>query len=243
MAMLAAVAFAAGFISSIAGSGGLLTLPALLSFGLPPMAALATNKVQSALGTLSSTWNFYRQGHLNLRELRPSMAAALVGSTAGTLLVQRLDEALLMRLLPVLLIAIAVYFVVSPRVSDRDAKARLARLPFALLVALPMGFYGGFFGPGMGSVLPFLFVWLQGYNLRRATAHTKVMVLAINATSAILFILGGRVLWDVALAMSVAQAIGARLGSDLVIRRGATLVQPIIVVVTLTVAVKLLLFP
>jgi uncharacterized membrane protein YfcA len=80
MAILAVVAFAPGFVSSIAGTGGLLTLPALLSFGLPPMAALGTNKVQSALGTLSSTWNFYRLGHLHLRELRPSMAAALVGS-------------------------------------------------------------------------------------------------------------------------------------------------------------------
>lgn len=241
--MLAAVAFAAGFISSIAGSGGLLTLPVLLSAGLPPIAALATNKVQSALGTLSSTWNFYRQGHLNLRELSPAIVAALAGSVAGTLVAQRLGDALLMRLLPLLLIAIAVYFLVSPRVSDSDAKARLSPLPFAILVALPMGFYGGFFGPGMGSVFPFLFVSLLGYNLRRATAHTKVMVLAINATSAILFIGSGRVLWDIALAMSLAQAIGARLGSDLVIRRGAALVQPVIVAVTLVVAVKLLVFP
>ncbi len=243
MAILVAVAFAAGFVSSIAGSGGLLTLPALLSLGLPPMAALATNKVQSALGTLSSTWNFYRLGHLHMRELRPSMAAALVGSIAGTLSAQRLDDTLLMRILPGMLIAVALYFLFSPRVSDNDARARLAPLPFALVVALPLGFYGGFFGPGMGSVLPFLFVSLLGNNLRRATARTKAMVLTINSTSALLFIGSGHVLWDVALAMSAAQAVGARIGSSLVIRRGTALVRPVIVVVTLAVAVKLLLFP
>ncbi|HCO59799.1 MAG TPA: hypothetical protein DIT58_06355 [Porticoccaceae bacterium] len=242
-ALLTVVAFAAGYISAIAGSGGLLTLPVLLWTGLPPINALATNKLQSALGTLSSTWNFFRNGHLQLRPLVPAIILALVGSSAGTLTVQQLGNDLLLRLIPVLLIAIAVYFLLSPRISDQAGEARLDVWVFAFTVALPMGFYGGFFGPGMGSIFPFLFVWLAGYSLPAATAQTKVMVLAINSTSAVLFVIAGQVLWDLALVMSAAQMVGARLGSNAVMRRGTRFVQPVIVGVTLAMAFKLLLWP
>lgn len=242
-ALLTAVAFAAGYISSIAGSGGLLTLPLLLWAGLPPVNALATNKLQSALGTLSSSWNFFRNGHLRLRALLPAIMLALVGSMVGTLTVQRIGNELLLRLIPVLLIVIAVYFLFSPRISDQAGEARLGAWMFAFTVALPLGFYGGFFGPGMGSILPFLFVWLAGFSLPAATAQTKVMVLTINSTSAVLFIIAGQVLWDLALVMSAAQMVGARLGSNAVMRRGTRFVQPIIVGVSLAMAFKLLLWP
>ncbi len=241
--ILTAIAFAAGFISSIAGAGGLLTLPALLWAGLPPLQALATNKVQSALGTAASAWNFFRKGHLQLGDIGPALGFALAGSVAGTLVVQQLGNEVLRRLLPVFLIIIAGYFLLSPRVSDERSRPRLSRWQFGGCAALGMGFYGGFFGPGMGSIFPFLFVWLLGHNLRSATAHTKAMVLTINGVSALLFIYHGGVLWDLALLMSVAQIIGAYLGSSLVIRRGATLVQPLIVAVTLILSIKLLLFP
>ena len=241
--MLAIVAFGAGYISSIAGSGGLLTLPLLLWAGLPPLQALATNKVQSALGTLSSTWNFYRRGQLYIQELLPSITLALVGSLAGTFTVQRLGNELLLRLIPVLLIAIALYFIFSPRMSDQASKPRISRRGFAFLVALPIGFYGGFFGPGMGSVLPFLFVWLAGYSLPKATAQTKVMVLTINSASAVLFIVGGHVLWDLAIIMSMTQMVGARLGSNAVMSSGTRFIQPVIIVVTVIMAIKLLVWP
>ena len=242
-ALLSVVAFVAGYISSIAGSGGLLTLPLLLWTGLPPLNALATNKVQSALGTLSSTWNFFRKGHLYLRELLPSIILAMVGSLSGTLVVQRIGNDVLIQLIPVMLIIIAVYFIFSPRMADHASSPRISHLGFAFVVALPMGFYGGFFGPGMGSVLPFLFVWLCGYSLPRATAQTKVMVLTINSASAVLFIIGDHVLWDLAIAMSIAQMIGARLGSNAVMRRGTQFVQPVIIVVTVVMAIKLLMWP
>ena len=241
--VLSLVAFVAGYISSIAGSGGLLTLPLLLWAGLPPINALATNKFQSALGTFSSSWNFFRKGHLQLREIVPTIVLAMLGSVVGTLVVQQVGNDLLIRLIPVMLILIALYFVLSPRMTDHASRSRISHFSFAFVVGLPMGFYGGFFGPGMGSVFPFLFVWLCGYSLPKATAQTKVMVLSINSTSAALFIGGGHVLWDLALSMSVAQMIGARLGSNAVMRRGTQFVQPVIVVVTVAMAIKLLIWP
>ena len=240
--LLIGTAFFAGFISSIAGAGGMLTLPALLWAGLPPLNALATNKVQSSLGTLSSTWNFFRRGHLNIKPLGLSVTLAILGSIAGTWLVQRLTGDVLPRLIPLLLLVIAIYFLVSPMIDDSRRRAKISQRWFACTAALAMGFYGGFFGPGMGSILPFLFVWLLGHNLVRATAETKLMILAVNGTSAIIFATAGLVLWPLAIAMSVAQAIGARLGSNLVMERGAVFVQPIIIGVTMLLSIKLLFF-
>jgi hypothetical protein len=240
VALLVVLAFAAGFVSSMAGAGGLITLPALLWAGLPPLLALGTNKVQSALGTLTSTLNFLRSGHLCWAEARRGLGFAGLGAVLGVLAVQRLSTESLEAVLPVLLIAIAGYFLLSPRIGDQDVSERVAPRMFDLGAAPAMGFYGGFFGPGTGSILPFLLVSLRGYNLRKATAHTKALVLAINGVSALLFAVSGRVFWTLALAMAGAQMLGAWLGSGLVIRRGTGLVQPVIVVVTLAVALHLL---
>ena len=242
--LLIVTAFVAGFISSMAGAGGLITLPVLLWAGLPPLYALGTNKVQSTVGTLVSTLNFFRSGYLRPSEIILALLMTLSGSAVGTALVQQLSNEVLTRLIPVLLIAIALYFVFSPRAGDTDSEpGRFSVGIFTWLVAPIMGFYGGFFGPGTGSILPFLFVSLCGYNLRKATAHTKAMVLTINGVSACLFAFGGHVLWVLALMMAMAQMVGAFLGSSLVISRGASMVQPVIVVVTVALSIKLLLFP
>ncbi len=242
IAALVGVAFAAGLISSMAGAGGLLTLPLLLWAGLPPLAALATNKVQSAMGTLSSSWNFFRRGHIDLTALRWLLPTVLVGSIAGTLTVQRIDNQQLMTVLPLLLIAIACYFLVKPTLASA-LPARLGNRQFAVWVGCAVGFYGGFFGPATGSILPFLLVSLAGRELVRATAETKLLILTINGSSALLFIAAGYVHWPLALMMGGAQIIGARIGSNWVLSRGAGLVQPVIVVVTLLVAAKLLWAP
>lgn len=154
--LLICVAFFAGLISSIAGSGGLLTLPAFLWAGLPP---LTTNKVQSAMGTISSVANLRRHGYLKIAPLLPALAAAMTGSALGTLCVQRLSNDLLMRLLPFLLVLLGVYFLLAPKLDGRNYPAKLSRRQFACTAALGMGFYGGFFGPASGSILPFLLVF------------------------------------------------------------------------------------
>ena len=241
-ANLVGVAFFAGLISSIAGSGGILTLPALLWAGLPPLSALATNKVQSSIGTLSSAWNFFRHGHIAIRPLLPVLLMGFIGSVIGTLAVQQLDSEILLKLIPFLLIAIAVYFLLMPKVSAANPQPKISQPWFACTAGLGMGFYGGFFGPAMGSIFPFLLVWLVARNLVTATAETKLMILVVNGTSALIFIAGGHVLWGLAISMSIAQMIGARLGSNLVMQRGTGFVQPIITTVTLLMAIKLLFF-
>lgn len=219
----------------------MIVLPFLLWAGLPPVNALATNKFQSVFGTLSSAINFFRKGHLDLKPLLPAIVYAFIGACLGTLLVQRLPPQYLEALIPYLLILLAVYFIFSPRITDEDSTARISEKVFNPLVGGGIGVYGGFFGPGMGSFYAVAFASLRGFNMRKATANTKPLVLITNTTSMVIFMLGGHVLWSLAIVMAIAQFIGARLGSNLVISRGAALVKPVIIIVTLAIAIKLLI--
>jgi len=243
LAVLFAVGVAAGFVDSMAGGGGLVALPALLAVGLGPVEALATNKLQGSFGTLSASVHFARHGHVSPRQMGLLIGCTFAGSLAGTALVQHLHPDFLARFIPGLLIVFALYFLLSPRVGDLDAHRRVNERVFALTAGVGCGFYDGFFGPGTGSFLALAFVALAGYNLRKATAHTKVLNLASNLASLWLFALAGHVAWLPGLVMGAGQFAGARLGSALVIRRGATLVRPLLVAVSLIISVRLMLAP
>ncbi|GAA5315642.1 MAG: TSUP family transporter [Candidatus Pelagadaptatus aseana] len=241
--LLILVGFMAGLISAIAGSGGLIVLPTLLSAGLPPLAALATNKFQSVFGTLSSTINFFRKGHIDLSSMRFTLVCAFIGACLGTWAVQQMDTALLKQGLPYFLLLLAIYVALSPRMSDQDSEPRWSARQFDLGVGGGIGFYGGFLGPGMGSFFAVAYSSLRGYNLKRATAHTKPLVLITNTTSMVMFVLAGHVLWSLAIPMALAQVVGARIGSNLVMTRGAGFIKPILVGVIVILALKLIFFP
>ena len=239
--ILTLIAFIAGFISSIAGAGGLLTVPALLWFGVPPLPTLAVNKFQSIFGTLSSTLNYYRKGFIDFGRLRRGMACALIGSVAGALCVQWLGNGQMEKIIPWLLLLLAGYTLLTPRLSDDNALARLRPWQFDLFICTLLGFYGGFFGPGMGSLFALALVGLMGLNARHATAHAKPLVLISNLSAALIFIGNGQLIWELAIGMALAQAIGARIGSNLVISWGAKLVKPVLILALLAVALKLLI--
>lgn len=239
--LLFAIALLAGLIDAIAGGGGLLTVPALLWAGLSPVEALATNKLQASFGSFTATFNFVRQGAVDLRGARLSVACTFVGASAGALLVQHLHAEFLERLIPVLLIGFAVYFFFSPRVADVDGHRRISDGAFALTIGTAVGFYDGFFGPGTGTFFAAAFILLLGYNLRRATAHTKLLNFTSNFASLLAFGLGGHLVWKIGLIMAVGQFIGAWTGSHLVLRHGARVVRPLLVTVSLLISLKLLL--
>lgn len=240
--LLALTAFTAGFVSSIAGAGGMIVLPVLLWVGVPPLNALAVNKFQSVFGTLTSTVHFFRQGHLALKPLVAGLMLAVLASILGTWAVQQMGNALLETLLPWALIGLAVYFSFSRNLADEERPAWLSQSQFNVMLAPAMGLYGGFFGPGMGSLFAALFTRLRGFGLRAATTHTKPFVLVINTTSMLVFVLAGYQWWGIAVLMAVAQALGARWGAGLVIRRGAGFIRPVLIIVTLVLAGNLLWF-
>lgn len=239
-AILFAIALLAGLIDAIAGGGGLLTVPALLWSGLGPVEALATNKLQASFGSSTATFAFLRQGALDLRRSGLAVACTFLGASAGALLVQHLHPELLQRVIPVLLAGSAVYFLFSPRVADVDSHRRIGDGAFALTIGTTVGFYDGFFGPGTGTFFAAAFILLLGYNLRRATAHTKLLNFTSNIASLGWFVLGGYVAWKTGLVMALGQLIGAWTGSHLVLRHGGRVVRPLLVVISLAIAVKLL---
>lgn len=241
-AILLAVAFLAGTIDAMAGGGGLLTIPALMASGIPPVAALATNKLQSAVGTASAVITFARAGHVELRRFALPALFAFLGSAAGAITVQRVDSSFLAAFVPVLLIAMALYFLFAPPMTDVDRHARLGPIGLGLVLAA-IGFYDGFFGPGTGSFLTTALVALGGLGLVRAIANTKLINLATNLSALAAMILGGHVLWLLGLSMAAANAAGSQLGVRLALRFNGRGVRPLLVVMSVALTAKLLLDP
>lgn len=240
LAFLVVAAFIAGFIDSIAGGGGLVTVPALLIAGVPPVTALGTNKLQGLFGSGSATIAYAAKGHVDLRRQLPSALLSFAGALFGALLATVLPTAVLSTLLPVLLIAIALYFGLKPDLGDIDRAERLSPFWFMAGIVPVIGFYDGVFGPGTGSFFMLAFVGLAGYGVLKATAHTKLLNFASNVGGFAGFVLAGAVLWKVGLMMGAAQFVGARIGASLAMKLGARLVRPLLVVVCIALAVKLL---
>lgn len=238
--LLFAVALLAGFIDSIAGGGGLLTVPVLLAVGLPPAQALATNKLQSCGGSFSASLYFVQQRVVNLNTLKLSIALTFIGATIGTLLILYLKADFLRLLLPVLTICVGLYFLLSPTLGEADQHRRLSEEKFAIVVGMAIGFYDGFFGPGAGSFYALAYVTLAGFNLAKATAHAKILNFTSNFAALLFFIIGGKVIWSIGIIMLIGQFIGARIGAKMVLSKGRKLIRPMLIIVSTLMSIKLI---
>lgn len=148
--LLVFAAFLAGFIDSIAGGGGLITVPALLLAGASPIETLGTNKLQSVFGSGSATFAYARAGHVSLRQQMPMGFVSLAASMAGAFCATLLPQDVFRQILPFVLVAIALYFVFKPDVSDLQKVERISPLAFGVTLVPIIGFYDGVFGPGTG---------------------------------------------------------------------------------------------
>lgn len=231
----------AGFIDAIAGGGGLIAVPVLLWAGLPPHVVLGTNKFQSSVGTAVAVTRYVRAGLVRWRDVRLGALASLVAAMAGTWCVSRLDPTALRAVIPVLLLVVAAWMLLQPELGAEARPARVDPRVFGLVGGAVLGFYDGFFGPGTGSFWTVACLAVLGLELRGATAYTKVVNLASNVGALLLFAYAGRVDYRVGLVMIVGQIAGARLGSGLVVRKGASLIRPIFVAMVVALALKLLL--
>jgi len=238
---LGIVATLAGFIDAIAGGGGLLTVPALLWVGIPPLNALATNKLQGCFGTATASVNFWRKGLLPIDQLKIPIVMTFLGAICGTWLVQNLSSDRLNAIIPWLLISFALFFAFSPKASDLDHQARLSISAFGISTCSLIGLYDGFFGPGTGSFFMLAVILILGFNITKATATTKLLNFTSNIASLASFALGGHVLWLTGLVMGMGQMIGAWLGSQLAIKHGGKVIRPLLVISSVSLSIKLLL--
>ena len=239
-AALFIVAAFAGFVDSVAGGGGLITIPALLSVGLPAHLALGTNKLQACFGSFSAMLNFARKGYISWRKIAFGVFCTFIGASVGTLAVLATSPDFLRFLIPVLLIAIFLYTLFSPKLGANSKQAVMKEGVFYGLFGLIIGFYDGFFGPGTGSFWTFAMVALIGLEMKKAVAHTKALNFISNIVSLGVFIALGQILWILGLIMGAGQLLGGFLGSHLVMKKEVSFVRIIFLLVVAATIVKLI---
>jgi uncharacterized membrane protein YfcA len=235
-----ATGLAAGWVDSIAGGGGLITIPVLLASGMPPAMVLGTNKFQASFGSFTASLYYTRKGIVNLSEARSGIVWTFAGAVAGTWTVQRIDPRALGWIIPFLLLAIALYMLFNPAAGVRPGTSRLPRGVFFAVFGLGLGFYDGFFGPGTGSFWAIALVSLLGLELTSATGYTKVMNFTSNIVSFAVFLIGGHVQFGAAIAMAAGQVVGAHIGAGMAVKRGASLIRPIFLTIVILTTIKLI---
>lgn len=232
---LLAAAFGAGVIDAMAGGGGLVQLPALFAAypAAPHTTLLGTGKLAGLAGTSSAVFRYLRHVRIDWRLVLPAAGAAFVAALAGAWIATRIPPERFRAMVPLLLTLVLVYTLVHrdfglehrPLASGRRVRAMAAAGAGAI------GLYDGFFGPGTGSFLVFLFVRGFGLDFLHASASAKVVNVAANAAAIILFGLTGDILWLLGLAMAACNVSGAQVGSQLAIRHGSGFVRVVFIVV------------
>jgi uncharacterized membrane protein YfcA len=244
LAFLMTAGFFAGLVVAMAGGGGLISLPALVAAGIPPHTALATNKVQSAIGTTMSAWRYAHAGHIERRIALTGFIAAFAGSMSGAFVVMQVSGESLESLIPAMIIVVGVITFVRKNFGAHDTftEASAGTLVGAAAFAFALGFYDGFFGPGTGSFLAFGFILFFQFGFVRATGNAKVTNLASNYAAIVAFVIGGHVAWTAALAMGAMNITGAWIGAGLAMRGGVRIIKPVFGVVLVALLVKILFF-
>lgn len=237
--LLPLVAVFTGFIDAVAGGGGLVMMPTLLFAGLPPQLALGTNKVQSLAGVAMAFRNYARADLFDWRREKWLALTCFLCAAGGSLLVLQVSARALGLIVPLLLLAVSLYIVFSPRMDDAKSRERLSRKGYAP-VAGAITFYDGFFGPGTGSFLAATLVGLRGEGLTTATGLTKLLNMASNLASVLIFALGGKVIWLLGLTMAAGAMTGAWIGSKFAVRHGAKVIRPLLVTTSLLLTAKLI---
>jgi uncharacterized membrane protein YfcA len=226
---------AAAFVNSIAGGGGLVSIPVL--FGLfpsaPAAALLGTNKAAMVWGTAWAAGSFSRRAKISWNMLVPAIVAALVGGFVGAWLVTQVSGAWLRRLLPVMLAVVLASTLLQKDLGQSHAP-KFSGTPqslLAALISLGLGVYDGFFGPGTGSFFIFAFVKILGFDFLHAVGSAKVLNTATNLASLALFAGSGNVWWHYMLPMAVANVLGSILGTKLALKHGAPFIRGVFALV------------
>jgi uncharacterized membrane protein YfcA len=232
---LALAALFAGLVDAVVGGGGLIQLPALFSV-LPqtvPASLFGTNKFSAIWGTLFAARTYARKISVEWGTAIPASGAALLFSFAGAWLVTAFPPDLIRKTLPFLLLAVAIYVAIRKDFGashvPRFSGARETRM--ALVTGAGIGFYDGFFGPGTGSFLLFLFVRFFGFDFLGASAVAKIVNVACNFAALIWFGYAGHVLWQLGLLMAICNICGAMIGTRVALKEGSVFIRKAFLVV------------
>lgn len=232
------IAIVAGFIDTLAGGGGLLTMPALMISGVPPLAALGTNKLQGSVGTATSTYMMIKHKRIHWHDIKYLMLLAFIGSTFGSIAVQFINVDVLSYVIPFVLMLIIIYFVISPMPHNNDSEGRLSKSKYQYGVIPAIGWYDGMFGPGTGSFFSLAGVALRGHGLINSTAIAKALNFSTNIASLFIFIIAGQIVWLIGFVMMLGQLIGAWLGSHCLFKINPIYLKMIVVLMSVAMLIK-----
>ncbi|HAT6201223.1 sulfite exporter TauE/SafE family protein [Clostridioides difficile] len=233
--------FLAAFVDSIAGGGGLISMPVLMAIGVPVHLAIGTNKFAASAGCISSVYRYAKSGKINNNLLKKLVPFTIAGSILGVRCVLSISEDILNVLVVVMILIVAIYTFVSKNLGQEDNFESINKknLRLGMLMALIMGFYDGFFGPGTGTFLTFGFIKIYGYDFLHASANTKILNLTSNITSLLLFMINGQVDYKIAIVFALVMIMGAYVGAKVAIKKGSKMIKPIFLVMALFMVVKL----
>ena len=235
---LFSIAVVAGFIDTLAGGGGLITMPALLVSGVPPLATLGTNKLQGSMGTAMSTYMMLKNKRVHWHDIKYLMLFSFIGATLGAIVVQLINVDALTSVIPLVLLFIIIYFIISPKSHNVEHKAKISKFKYQYIVIPSIACYDGMFGPGTGSFFSLAGVSLRGHGFIDATAIAKGLNFSSNIASLVVFLLAGQVVWLVGITMMFGQAIGAWLGSHCLLRINPAYLRTVVVVMCLGMLLK-----
>ncbi len=240
--VLGCVALVAGFIDAVAGGGGMLTVPALLSLGLPPHIALGTNKVAATFASSTAALTYYKKRMFKPRYWRRSFIATLTGAICGTYLVNIISTQWLEKALPLVILFAALYtiFQKTPHPTAFTSTEHIKHFHKKQIVqGTSLGFYDGIAGPGTGAFWTVSSMVLYRLDILRACGLAKAMNFTSNVTSLVTFALLGHIDWLIGLTMGICLMAGAYLGAHSAIRFGAGFIRPIFICVVSVLALKL----
>ncbi|USK58015.1 TSUP family transporter [Peribacillus asahii] len=225
--------FLGAFINSIVGGGGLITLPALLFVGLPPATAIATNKLASTLGNLTSMLAFLRAGKIDLKLLRPIVPLVFMGSMLGAVTVHYMSPDLLKPLMFIMLVVVLIYTIIKKDWGNIEKRRVMTKKRKALFIGglTALGFYDGFLGPGTGSFIIFFFI-IMGFDFIQASGNAKLLNFTSNFAALIMFLSLGTVNYSYGIIMGLSMIIGAFAGAKFALGRGTAYVRIIFILVT-----------
>ena len=240
--LLCIAGFLASFVDSIAGGGGLISVPAFMLAGLPPHMVLGTNKFSATAGSFTSSLKFIRSGNANFKLLKYLIPFTLVGSMIGVRTVLIIDQKFLNALVLILIMFIGIYTLFSKSLGLEDKFHGLTRknILCGILLAFSLGFYDGFFGPGTGSFLVFGLINIFGFSFVASSANARVLNFTSNVTALILFAISGKINYMFGIPVAIAMILGARMGTTVALNKGSKLIKPIFVTMSLAVALKML---
>ncbi len=228
---LMAMGFLSGFIDSISGGGGLISVPALSLVGMPMASVLGTNKLQSSIGTSIAVLKYYQHGLLNFATVYRGLLFGLIGAICGAVPVNKVSNYFMVVFVPFVMLGVFIFNLFNKKIGIYPGEKRLSEPVFFSLFGFILGFYDSFFGPGTGNFWLIAIVFFLGYTFIQAAGYAKVLNLKSNLFSLIIFLYYGKVHFTYGFTMAIGQVVGNYCGAHMVILKGSKIVRPLFMTV------------